>query len=141
WWRGSCPTFPPPRRSSSLSTPPPPAVHAALAKVMRARRTLPNLPPRAALLPCALAWHVRDLPRRRCPVTDPAYLAELIERCVTRFAAGLRTADDLTFTHEAERLEALPTSPVVTRMREIVAAELDRRHDPQLPAPAVPAVT
>ena len=57
----------------------------------------------------------------------PAYPAELIEQCVTRFTAGLHTADDLTVDHEADRLESLPTSPVVTRMRAIVADELATR--------------
>ncbi|WP_436528616.1 hypothetical protein [Actinoplanes sp. HUAS TT8] len=60
---------------------------------------------------------------------------DLIERCLTTFTAGMRTADDLTLTHEAERLESLPTSPAVTRMREIVATEQDtRRHRPLVTA-------
>jgi len=56
-------------------------------------------------------------------VLDTVSRAELIDRCMARFAAGLPVADDLTLNHEAGRLESLPTSPAVTRMRAAVAAE------------------
>src|SRR5690242_14826432 len=44
-------------------------------------------------------------------------------RYVKAFEAGMHTADDLTLQHEAERLEAQQTSPVVSRMRQIVDDE------------------
>jgi hypothetical protein len=67
-------------------------------------------------------------------MTDTVLPAELIDRCVTRFAEGLRVADEMTLAHEAERLESLPTSPAVTRMREAVAAEQIARRGPLWPA-------
>ncbi|MEU4164545.1 hypothetical protein [Actinoplanes sp. NPDC026670] len=58
---------------------------------------------------------------------------DLIERCLAIFTTGMHTADDLTLTHEAERLESLPTSLAITRMRTIVAAEQDARRGPAEP--------
>ncbi|WP_067502198.1 hypothetical protein [Actinoplanes sp. TFC3] len=59
--------------------------------------------------------------------------ADLIERCLANFTTGIHIADNLTLNHEAERLESLPTSAAVTRMRAIVAAEQDIRR-PELGA-------
>ena len=60
-------------------------------------------------------------------MSDRPRPVELIEQCVTRYTAGLRFADPLNLIHEAERLETLPTTPAVTRMREAVTAEQARR--------------
>jgi hypothetical protein len=61
---------------------------------------------------------------------------DLLARCLTNFTAGMHAADDLTLNHEAERLESLPTSTAVTRMRAIVAAEQDTRRGPAAPTRA-----
>lgn len=58
---------------------------------------------------------------------------DLIERCLTTFTTGMHAADILTLTHEAERLESLPTSSAVTWMRAIVAAKQDARCGPAEP--------
>lgn len=59
---------------------------------------------------------------------DRAAALQLINRCVRSFAIGMHTADNATLAHEAERLEALAwTSPAITRMRRIVAAEQRQR--------------
>ena len=47
----------------------------------------------------------------------------LINACMTSFAAGMHVADDQELRHEAERLEALPKSRVITTMRAIVDGE------------------
>lgn len=55
---------------------------------------------------------------------DRATALRLIHQCLPVFAKGIHTADDDTLAYEARRLEALGwTSPTVTRMQEIVAAE------------------
>lgn len=53
--------------------------------------------------------------------------ADLLERCLATFAAGLKTADRLTLAHEAERVEYLQASPLVARMRAAVDAEKAKR--------------
>ncbi|BCJ53074.1 hypothetical protein Asp14428_45490 [Actinoplanes sp. NBRC 14428] len=68
----------------------------------------------------------------------PAGPTDLMMRCLARFTEGMRAADNLTLTHEAERLEALPTSPAVTEMRRIVAAEQDTRRAGLNPTRRVP---
>lgn len=52
---------------------------------------------------------------------------KLINRYMPVFEAGMHVADNLTLQHEAERLESQRPSPVVTRMRRIVDAELAAR--------------
>jgi hypothetical protein len=52
-----------------------------------------------------------------------AQAAALIDRLMPTVEAGMHAADDLTLAHEAERLEAQQDSPVVHRLRRIVAAE------------------
>lgn len=47
----------------------------------------------------------------------------LINACMARFAVGMHAADEAELAHEAERLEALPKSPVVRSMRAIVDGE------------------
>ena len=66
--------------------------------------------------------------------------ADLTVRCLALFTAGMRTADDLTLSHEAERLEALPTSPAVAGMRRIVAVEQHGRRTARRLPDADPAV-
>jgi hypothetical protein len=48
---------------------------------------------------------------------------ELINRLMPVVVAGWRKADELTLQHEAERLDGLPTSPVIQTMRAFVEAE------------------
>lgn len=56
---------------------------------------------------------------------------KLINRYMPVFQAGMHTADDLTLQHEAERLEGQEPSPVNTRMKQIVDAELRERRHPK----------
>ncbi|MET0423620.1 MAG: hypothetical protein ABW046_07090 [Actinoplanes sp.] len=49
--------------------------------------------------------------------------SDLLERCLATFAAGLRTADPLTFEQEARRVEGQPASPLILRMRHAVDTE------------------
>lgn len=56
------------------------------------------------------------------PAEREARLAE-INRLVPYVVAGWRKADDLTLLHEAERLEAEPSSPLTRTLRLIVAEE------------------
>jgi hypothetical protein len=51
----------------------------------------------------------------------------LINRCMPAFAAGMHAADDQILAHELFRLEALPSSPVNTRMIHIVEDEIRDR--------------
>lgn len=65
---------------------------------------------------------------RMAPVHEPTdaereYALALINRHIVTFAKGMHAADDETLRHEAERLEAEPTSPVVKSMRAIVDGE------------------
>lgn len=60
-------------------------------------------------------------------VWDQAAADQLIERCLVSFIAGLRHADRLTLGHEAERLETMPASPAIVRLRSAVDAEQARR--------------
>lgn len=53
--------------------------------------------------------------------------ADLLQRCLDTFTAGLHTADPLTLQHEAERVEAMQPSPLALRMRAAVDAERDHR--------------
>lgn len=55
--------------------------------------------------------------------------ADLIERLVPTIAAGIHLADNLTLIHEQERLDALPDSAVIQRLRAIVAAEQAERRE------------
>lgn len=53
----------------------------------------------------------------------------VINRVLPTYAAGLHNGDDAHLQHEAERVEALPKTPVITAMRAMVDAErLWRRH-------------
>lgn len=53
----------------------------------------------------------------------------VINRVLPTYAAGLHTGDNAHLAHEAERVEALPKTPVVTAMRAMVDAERTwRRH-------------
>lgn len=65
----------------------------------------------------------RMAPTRAFTDADRDAALTLINRLMPTFAAGMRAADDLTLQHEAERLEAEPTSPVVRSMRQIVDGE------------------
>jgi hypothetical protein len=49
--------------------------------------------------------------------------ADLIERLIPTIAAGYRAAPDEELAHEADRLESLPGSTVIARMRDMVDAE------------------
>lgn len=49
--------------------------------------------------------------------------AALIDRLMPTVEAGMHAADDLTLAHEARRLEAQQDSPVIARLRRIVADE------------------
>lgn len=63
-------------------------------------------------------------------VVRPMTAAEkqaLIEQLIPRVTDGIRHEDDASLAHEAERYEAMPSSPLVLRMRAIVAAEQHRR--------------
>lgn len=51
----------------------------------------------------------------------------VINQCLPAFAKGMHAADLPDLVHEAERLEGLPTSPVIKSMRLIVGAELAGR--------------
>ncbi len=53
--------------------------------------------------------------------------AALIERLIPAVTAGIHAADPATLAHEAERYEAFAPSPLVLRMRAIVAAEQAER--------------
>lgn len=53
----------------------------------------------------------------------------LINACMTRFATGMHAAADTELAHEAERLEALPYSPVIRSMRAIVDGERAARRE------------
>jgi hypothetical protein len=61
-----------------------------------------------------------------------AVAADMIERLLPTFTAGLHAADDQTLRHEEERCEALPTSPLIERMRAAIAAEWQTRHTVRL---------
>lgn len=47
--------------------------------------------------------------------------ADLIERLMPFVEAGYRAEDPITLAHEAERLEGLESTPLIVRMRQIVA--------------------
>lgn len=49
--------------------------------------------------------------------------ADFIERLMPTIAAGYRAAPDEELAHEADRLESLPQSAVIARMRNLVAVE------------------
>lgn len=51
---------------------------------------------------------------------DREYALALINACLVDYDRGMRAADPETLRHEAERLEAEPSSPVVKSMRLIV---------------------
>lgn len=51
----------------------------------------------------------------------------VINRCIPVFADGMHKASLPTLREEAQRLEGLPRSPVITSMRAIVDTELAER--------------
>jgi len=61
----------------------------------------------------------------RTSLTERDY--ELINQLMPAVVAGWSKADGLTLQHEAERLDGLPTSPVIRSMRQLVDAERTAR--------------
>lgn len=62
----------------------------------------------------------RMAPPHEPTTAEREYALAVINRQLVIFATGMQAADDETLRHEAERLEAEPTSPVVKSMRAIV---------------------
>lgn len=59
-------------------------------------------------------------PRQPISPAKREYALALINACLVDYDRGMRNADPETLRHEAERLEAEPSSPVVKSMRLIV---------------------
>jgi hypothetical protein len=63
------------------------------------------------------------------PISSRLATTLIVDRYIDRFHTGMHAADDETLEQEAQRLEGLPTSPAIQRMRAVVEGEQANRRD------------